>query len=166
MATPKKNAPKNKTTPSLDAPIWNVVHLFGYGETQVIGAEINGKVANANLKTLEPFLTYLSGLQQKGTKIALKDLHSLNILNGTFIDFSSRDPKNKSQRFNWTDINPKQVSKFVDEAIKKISVQSTDHTTILKSLMSTVITRPKKNNISHPIGVVPLKIAKAAKAKR
>ena len=119
VATPKtKTVSKHKG--KTEAPAWNTIHIFGYGESQVIGNEANGKVANGDLKMLAPLLTVLAKKQQKGTKITLEDTHVLNIFNGAFVDFRPRGMKNKGQRFAWNDINTKTINKLADELISKV----------------------------------------------
>lgn len=125
MASAKKAPVKKATTKATTntAPIWNTIHIFGYGESQVIGKEKNGKVPNSELKTIEPLLSYLAGIQQKGTKVKRDDLHALNILNNAFIDFIPKSRENKHQRFAWNELDIKQIDKFTTDVLDKVSKQ-------------------------------------------
>ena len=117
----KKTATKRTTRKAapVATPAWNTIHIFGYGESQVIGDKANGKTPNGALKTLAPLMSYLASKQQKGTKISLDDTHALNIFNGSFVDFRPRGAKNKGQRFEWSEIDAKAINKFADELISK-----------------------------------------------
>ena len=63
-------------------------------------------------------------MQQKDTKISLKLTHALNISNGSHIDFRPKPgSRNKSQRFEWSDINKKLTNQLAAELIKKTPEQ-------------------------------------------
>ena len=112
----KKIATTAKAAPKVDIPAWNAVHVFGYGETQIVGRDINGKIANAKLKALEPLFVHLAEKQQKGTKITLADTRVLTFFNGTSISFHPKpNSKNKTQSLAWTDIDQKYIDKLVKE---------------------------------------------------
>ena len=127
-ATVKKAAVKKpvakKTGPKADVPGWSTIHIFGYGETQIIGKEHNGKVANTKLKALEALIAALAETQQKGTKVNLNDTHALNIFNGAFIDFRPKPAaKNKPQRFAWSEVKTEDIDRLVKELISKVPEQ-------------------------------------------
>jgi len=92
--------------------------------TQIIGKDHNGKLANAELKSLEPLFVALAMKQQKGTKISLKDTHALHVLNGVFVAFDPKSDKNKSQRFAWSDVDTKPIDKLAKELMGKIPMQT------------------------------------------
>ncbi len=104
-----------------DAPAWNTIHVFGHGQTQIIGKEANGAIPSEGLKSVGPLLEHLASLRKKGTKLSLDELHSLNILNGLFIDFRSGRDSNSHQRFGWADINPRLAEKLANEVMGVIA---------------------------------------------
>ena len=101
---------------------WKAIYVFGYGESHVIGREVNCKVDNTKLTSINILLTSLSQKAQEGTKISLDEMHSLNISNNSFIDFLPKSKGNKSQRFTWSDVDVSCVNTLFDEIIanKKI----------------------------------------------
>lgn len=95
---------------------WNTMHVFGYGQSQMIGPDKNGFAASDTLNTLGSMITYLASQQQEGTNVSLQTLFALNIFNGQFVDFlpNSKD-NNQMQRFKWVDLDPATIDAFADE---------------------------------------------------
>jgi hypothetical protein len=83
MATTKKESVQKNAAPKaqmeVEAAVWNTIHIFGNGETQVIGLKHNGKIASSELKALAPIIAALAEKQQKGTKISIENAHAINI---------------------------------------------------------------------------------------
>ena len=95
---------------------WNVMHIFGYGESQMIGSDKNGKVESSTLSTIAPLMSYLATKQQPGTDISLSTLYSLNIYNSKFVDFLPKDTAaNKRQRFAYADLDDSYINNFATE---------------------------------------------------
>ena len=137
MPTAKKSASKAKTSqkkitsPKVemkrparvkpapnDLPSSYSIHIYGYGETQLIEGDISSKMANSDLKALQPFIDYLSAHQQKGTKISLENTHAINVFSDKFVEFRSSNEKNKNQRFMWGDIDKKSIERLKKELSK------------------------------------------------
>ena len=95
---------------------WNTMHIFGYGESQMIGPDKNGKVANDTLSTIAPLISYLASLQQEGTNISMENLFALNMFKEEFIDFYPNTMiANKAQRFKMVDLDLTTLNNFADE---------------------------------------------------
>ena len=118
IPTIKKDTAAKKEKATLQ---WSTMHVFGYGETQIIGADVNGKLASTELKAIEPLLVSLAGKQQKGTKIKPDNIHSLNIFNNSFVDYRPKPGSNSEpQRFAWSDVDTKAVEKLATELTGKL----------------------------------------------
>lgn len=60
---------------------FSTIHIFGYGETQIIGETNNGKVQSSSLTTLTPFVDHIKTfLPESG--VTLTDYHVIHIFNG------------------------------------------------------------------------------------
>ena len=119
---PLKKATASKKQPKAKTPVWSTIHIFGYGESQVMGINLNRKTANSELKALAPLLAALAAQQQKGTILTLGNAYAINIFNDAFIDFLPNEPsKNKQQRFAWSDIDHKAINKLASEILKNVS---------------------------------------------
>lgn len=116
----KKNAPGNKKNGST----WKTIHVFGYGESQVVGDNIRGKVANSLLKNISPFLTHLNTKLSKNKELKLVDLHALTIMNSSSIVFHSNSDKIQSSLFAWQDVDSKLIDRLAKEIISKSTQQA------------------------------------------
>jgi hypothetical protein len=102
-------------------PNWNTIHVFGFGQSQMIGPDKNGGVANDELSSVSPLIDYLASIQQEGTSINPDTFHVFNIYQGQFIDFvANTRTGNKSQRFNMADIDTTTVDNLADEIYNSI----------------------------------------------
>ena len=100
---------------------WTTMSIYGYGESQMMGPDKNGKAANDILSTIEPLIAYLASLQQQGTEISMETLFTLNIYSETFIDFWPLATANtKPQRFQLADIDMATVNAFADQLAENI----------------------------------------------
>jgi hypothetical protein len=107
---------------------WDVITVFGYGETQLTNRRESYKIENGGLTSLTQLLEYVSSLKNDGLKFGLSDIHSLIIINNNYIKYVSK-PKNnehsKSQevhRFLWDSIDPSKIENlFVEMSAMKPS---------------------------------------------
>lgn len=73
---------------------WNTLHIFGYGETQVITDTENKKVASDLLSDVQPVVDNVYSLKPADSD-ASADYRTINIFNGLFVDYSD----NEGRRF-------------------------------------------------------------------
>jgi hypothetical protein len=141
----KKSAVTKKSTPQkTEAPTWSTIHIFGYGESQVIGHGTNGKVANVQLKALAPLYATLTKRQQKGTKINPESTHALNIFNGSHIDYRPRMGTGGGQRIAWADADTKAINNLAKELMSKVPKQKEgDGRGLFGGMLSTRTAMPK-----------------------
>jgi hypothetical protein len=113
---------------------WNTIHIYGYGESQIISNDANRKVANDKLSTISPLLSFLATKQQEGTSVNIENLHTLNIANGTFIDFVPLfGNNNKMQRYLWNDVDITLIDNIADEIDR--NAPNNENTKVPKSLL-------------------------------
>lgn len=115
----KKNAPGNKKNVST----WKTIHIFGYGESQVVGDNIRGKVANSSLKNISSLLTHLNTKLSKNKELKLVDLHALTIMNSSSIVFHSNSDKIQSSLFAWQDVDSNLIDRLAKEIVSKSTQQ-------------------------------------------
>lgn len=99
---------------------WTTIHVFGYGESQMIGPDKNGATTNSNLNTLAPLVSYLASMQQAGTTINMEQLFALNMFNQLFVDFFPNNKDNKMQRFELDGLDMSYINNLADELANKI----------------------------------------------
>ena len=65
---------------------WNTIHIFGYGETQIIGKDLNKKVPTSVLTTVQLVVDNVYSNRPQDNNAAA-EYHAVNIFNDMFADF-------------------------------------------------------------------------------
>jgi hypothetical protein len=125
---------------------WNTIHLFGYGESQIISKTSNNKVAIDKLTTVAPLLTYLSTIQQEGTTISPETMHVLSVFNGLFVDFFSNTNENKLQRFEWSNIDTNYIDALATQISENVTSSLSETTENAHSVIVSIDETKKANN--------------------
>lgn len=101
---------------------WDVVHVFEYGETQIIGDTYNGKCATSALTTLPTLLSYLNSIASGGVVITSGTLSSLSLYSEDFVEFLSIAPAaSLPERFEWSAIpSTTDIDNLVNEILTLI----------------------------------------------
>lgn len=80
---------------------WNTLHIFSYGETQLIGQDFNKKVPSADCPSVPLLATDIySHKPQDNT--ASSDYQTINIFNNMFVDFIPKT--GDSFRVQWSEL--------------------------------------------------------------
>ncbi len=67
---------------------WSTIHIFGYGETQLIGSDLNKKVPISSLTTVEAVVNNVYSFKPEGNT-ATEQYHAVNIFNDMFADWQT-----------------------------------------------------------------------------
>ena len=99
---------------------FSTIHVFGYGETQIIGGTNNGKVMSSSLTTLIPFVDHVKSFLPV-TGVTLTDYHVIHIFNGSdvrYLGVGTEDRKeDTSFSVKYDQINTVILDTFVNEVI-------------------------------------------------
>lgn len=91
---------------------FSTIHVFGYGETQMIGSGVNQKVKSADLTTLPAFVDYVKS--KKPADLEESNYHVIHVFDGTRVDFGSAERK-KSFSIKWEDLDVTTLDALVTE---------------------------------------------------
>lgn len=105
-----------QATTGAAASTWNTLHIFGYGETQLITDTENKKVASADLATLQQVVDDVYGNKPVDNN-ADTNYHAINIFNGLFADWLPSDKDQKSFRVEYSTLNEAAIAALVAEII-------------------------------------------------
>jgi hypothetical protein len=102
---------------------FSTIHIFGYGETQIIGDTNNGKVPSSSLTTLVPFVDHIKTfLPESG--VTLTDYHVIHIFNGSdvrYLGVGTEDRKEETSfSVGFNQIDQTLLTALVDEIISAI----------------------------------------------
>lgn len=65
---------------------WNTIHIFGYGETQIIGKDLNKKVPTSALTNASSVVANVYSTKPSDSD-ASTEYHAVNIFNDMFADY-------------------------------------------------------------------------------
>ena len=107
--------------------VFDTIHIFGYGETQLIGKESNKKVSTSVLKSAIKVVEYVYSKKPIDNNATI-EYHAVNIFNEMFVDFIPKLKGQKAFRVPYADIDSKIIEELVQEliAIPKTEAIKTD----------------------------------------
>ena len=95
--------------------IYNTLHIFGYGETQVITDTENKKVATDSIVGVQALVDDLYSKKPAGNP-ATTDYRTITILNDIFADYS--DEEGNHFRVDYSELNAALIDAVVLEVLK------------------------------------------------
>lgn len=91
---------------------FNTLHIFGYGETQVIKQDSNKKVSTSSLTKTQAVIDNVYSKKPQDSD-ASADVHAVNIFSGMFADYQPKT--GKSFRVKFEDLDAAAVDALVAE---------------------------------------------------
>jgi hypothetical protein len=103
---------------------FSTIHIFGYGETQIIGQDHNGKVEGASITSQQALVDNIKSLAPED--VIMTDHHVIHIFNDTDIRYLGKGTSNRADKTNFS-INVSQVDQnllnsFISELISLVPV--------------------------------------------
>ena len=95
---------------------WSTLHIFGYGETQLIGNNLNKKVSSIALTTLTAVVNNVYSFKPEGNT-ATEEYHAINIFNDMFADWQTKDSAVKGWRTEYSKLNATLIDALVAEIV-------------------------------------------------
>ena len=93
---------------------WSTLHIFGYGETQLIGTDSNKKVPSTALTTLAAVVNNVYSFKPEGNT-ATEEYHAINIFNDMFADWQTASPEASGWRTEYTQLDESAIEVLVAE---------------------------------------------------
>lgn len=104
---------------------FSTIHIFGYGETQLIKEDYNEKVPTADLSAAPPVVANVYA-QKPQDSDASADYHAVNIFHGMFADFQPKT--GKGFRVEWAKLDVGLIDALVAQFETYISTTTTTTT--------------------------------------
>ena len=102
---------------------FSTIHIFGYGETQIIGQTNNGKVESFSLTTLTPFVDHVKTFLP-ATGVTLTDYHVIHIFESMDVRYLGQGTEDRTVQTSfsvtWSQIDQILLTELVDEIISKL----------------------------------------------
>jgi hypothetical protein len=113
MATETTTGSSQTTTTETQ---WSTLHIFGYGETQLIGNNFNKKVPTSVLTTVQAVIDNVYSFKPEGNT-ATEQYHAINIFNNMFADWQTAQQGVEGWRVNYSELNNVAIDAVVAEII-------------------------------------------------
>jgi hypothetical protein len=96
---------------------YNTIHLFSFGNNQMINGESNNSVSSEQLTKLTPFIDYIKTLAP--SKVVLTDYDVIHIFNGDTVRYLGEPTENKEDKtgfiIQWKKFDKTTLNELVDE---------------------------------------------------
>lgn len=94
--------------------MYNTLHIFGYGESQVITDTINKKAPNEDLADDQSVVDMVYALKPSGNP-ATANYRNINIFNNMFADYSDND--GNTFRVDYSELDSALIDALVQEVL-------------------------------------------------
>lgn len=96
---------------------FSTIHVFGYGETQVIGKDVNKKVDSTSVTSLTNFINHVKLF--KPADVTLTDHHVIHVFHGDSVRYLGKGTDNKDEKTSfivkWSEVDSTLVDAIVNE---------------------------------------------------
>jgi hypothetical protein len=93
---------------------WSTLHIFGYGETQLIGTDSNKKVPTSALTKVQAVVDNVYSFKPEGNT-ATEEYHAINIFNDLFADWQTKQQGVEGWRVQFAELNKTALDELVAE---------------------------------------------------
>lgn len=93
---------------------YSTIHIFGYGETQLISSDSNKKVATLTLTKVQAVIDNVYS-KKPADNNAGTDYHAINIFDNMFADYIPKTQGEKSFRVEYKDLDATLINELVEE---------------------------------------------------
>jgi hypothetical protein len=108
---------------------FSIIHIFTYGETQMIGTNYNVKVTTSNLTKVEAFIDYVKSLRPGG--LMETNFRIITVFNNSSVRFVSdessigfgKDRVSFDYKIEWADLDLSTLEELVAELNTKIETE-------------------------------------------
>ena len=95
---------------------WSTLHIFGYGETQLIGENLNKKVSTSALTTVQAVVDNVYSFKPEGNT-ATEEYHAVNIFNDMFADWQTSQQGVEGWRVQYPELDATLIEALVAEIV-------------------------------------------------
>jgi hypothetical protein len=102
---------------------FNTIHLFGFGDAQIIGKDNNGTVKSDTLVNLQAFVDHVKTF--KPEEVVLTDYHVIHIFNGLDVRYLGKGTGNNQDKTDFivsvSEIDETLLSNLVNELVAAVT---------------------------------------------
>lgn len=101
---------------------WNTLHIFGFGDVQVITEDGGATKKASELTALQPVVDNVWSKKPADSKITTKEYHAINIFNDIFSDWQPIEPKVEGFRTPFAELDSTLIQALVDEVLAPVPI--------------------------------------------
>ena len=127
-----KTTTKTQTLTNTPTQEWAVIHIFGYGETQIIGEGINKKFLTTELFKVQDVVDYIYSLKPESNTTS-KEYHLINIFKNSRVSFLPKSDvvgQENSFSVEYADLDTTTIEALSTELLNKPTSEETTETTL------------------------------------
>ena len=98
---------------------FSTIHIFGYGETQIIGQSHNGKIDGASITNQVNFINHIKSLAPED--VIMTDLHVIHIFGDSDVRYLGKGTENRTDKTSYSvpmsQVDQNLLNLFVNELI-------------------------------------------------
>ena len=95
---------------------WSTLHIFGFGDVQVISKDGGATKKAATLSKLQAVIDNVWSTKPTDNT-STKQYHAINIFEGMFADWQTKVPKEKGFRTEYSKLDNSLIQQLVDEVL-------------------------------------------------
>jgi hypothetical protein len=95
---------------------WSTLHIFGFGDVQVISKDGGATKKAATLTKLQAVIDNVWSTKPTDNT-STKQYHAINIFEGMFADWQTKVPKEKGFRTEYSKLDNSLIQQLVDEVL-------------------------------------------------
>jgi len=99
---------------------YNTLHIFGYGEVQVIGKDLNKKVATSELTKVQAVVDNVYSFKPEEST-ATEEYHAINIFNDMFANWQTKQQGVEGWRVEYAELDAVAIEELVAEVIAYVA---------------------------------------------
>ena len=99
--------------------VWSTIHIFGYGETQIIGDKLNHKAQTSTFATaVTAVIENIFSKKPADSTLTSIEYHAINIFHNMFSDFQPKE--SKGFRVKHEDLDAALIEALANEVIASV----------------------------------------------
>ena len=104
---------------------WSTLHIFGFGDVQVITNDGGATKKASDLTALQPVVDNVWSTKPADSTLTSEEYHAINIFEGMFADWQPKEPKAEGFRTQYADLDATLIQTLVDEVLAPVVVVPT-----------------------------------------
>ena len=127
-----KTTTKTQTLTNTPTQEWAVIHIFGYGETQIIGDGVNKKFPTTDLLKVQDVVDYIYSFKPESNTTS-KEYHLINIFKNSRVSFLPKSDvvgQENSFSVEYADLDTTTIEALSTELLNKPTSEETTETTL------------------------------------